>query len=156
MSFIVTGLPVEPFQPLFGLSDAALAERGILRRRVDAKPGFPCRITLEDAEPGETVLLLNYVHQPADTPFRASHAIFVREAEHATARTVDEVPPAILARQHISVRAFDDAGMLVDADVAPGAALEPVIQRLLGRPDVAYLHAHYAGMGCYAARIDRG
>jgi hypothetical protein len=156
MSFIVTGLPAEPFQPLFGLSDAELAGRGVIRRRVDAKPGFPCRITLEDAEPGETVLLLNYLHQPADTPFRASHAIFVREAEHPTTRTVDEVPPAIRSRQHISLRAFDDAGMLVDADVAPGVALEPVIERLLGRPDVAYLHAHYAGMGCYAARIDRG
>jgi hypothetical protein len=156
MSFIVTGLPAEPFQPLFGLSDAELAERGVIRRQVDTKPGFPCRITLEDAEPGETVLLLNYLHQPADTPFRASHAIFVREADHRTTRTVDKVPPAILARQHISLRAFDDAGMMVDADVAPGVALEPVIERLLGRPDVAYLHAHYAGMGCYAARIDRG
>jgi hypothetical protein len=156
MSYVVTGLSRDEFAPLFGLSDAALAERGILRRQVDAKPGFPCRITLEDAEPGETVLLLNYVHQPADTPFRASHAIFVREGDHPTARTADEVPPAILARQHISLRAFDDAGMLVDAEVAAGASLEPVIERLLGRPDVAYLHAHYAGMGCYAARIDRG
>jgi hypothetical protein len=156
MSFVISGLPAESFRPLFGLSDAALAERGVMRRVVDAKPGFPCRVTLEDAEPGETVLLLNYVHQPADTPFRASHAIFVREAEHPTRRVVDEVPAAIRARQHISLRAFDDAGMLVDAEVAPGVALQPVIERLLGRPEVAYLHAHYAGMGCYAARIDRG
>ena len=30
------------------------------------------------------MLLLNYVHQPADTPYKASHAIFVREgAERA-------------------------------------------------------------------------
>ncbi|MET0273905.1 MAG: DUF1203 domain-containing protein [Phenylobacterium sp.] len=156
MSYVITGLARDEFAPLFALSDAALAERGVLRRTVDAKPGFPCRITLEDAEPGETVLLMNYEHQPADTPFRARHAIFVREGEHATLRTVDAVPPALAARAHISLRAFDAAGMIVGAEVAPGAALESPIERLLGRPDVAYIHAHYAGMGCYAARIDRG
>jgi hypothetical protein len=155
MSYAITGLGREEFEPLFALSEAALAERGVLRRQVDAKPGFPCRITLEDAEPGETVLLLNYEHQPADTPFRARHAIFVREGEHATRRAVDEVPPSLRARAHISLRAFDEAGMIVTAEVAPGADLDPAIARMLDRPDVAYIHAHYAGMGCYAARIDR-
>lgn len=155
MSFIVSGLAAEPFRPLFGLPDEALATRGILRRAVDAKPGFPCRITLEDADPGETVLLLNYEHQAADTPFRARHAIYVREGDHEPRRTVDEVPPALRVRAHISLRAFDDAGMLRAAEVAPGSDLEPAIARLLARPEVAYLHAHYAAMGCYAARIDR-
>ena len=49
MSFVISGLPVDEFKPLFGLSDVALAERGVVRVRVDAKPGFPCRVTLEDA-----------------------------------------------------------------------------------------------------------
>lgn len=155
MSFVVTGLPIAPFQPLFALSDEALAERRIVRRAVDAPSGFPCRVTLQDAEVGETVLLLNYEHQPADTPFRASHAIYVREGEHATRRDVDAIPPCLAVRPHISLRAFTDEGMLVDAAVAPGSDLPPVIERLLGREDVAYLHAHYAGMGCYAARIER-
>jgi hypothetical protein len=155
MSFVVTGLPIEPFKPFFALSDAALAERRIVRRKVDAPQGFPCRVTLEDARPGETVLLMNYEHQSADTPFRASHAIYVREGEHPTRRDVDAIPPAMAVRPHISLRAFDAEGMMVDAEVAPGAALPPVIERMLERPEVAYLHAHYAGMGCYAARIDR-
>jgi hypothetical protein len=155
MSFVITGLPVEPFKPLFGLSDAELAERGILRRTADADQGFPCRLTLADARTGDTLLLLNYEHQPADTPFRSRHAIFVNEAATETARYVDVVAPALAARQWISLRAFDEAGMMVDADVAPGDGLPPAIERLLGRPEVAYLHAHYAGMGCYAARIDR-
>src|SRR4051812_47028564 len=155
MSFVVTGLPIAPFQPLFDLSDAALAERRIVRRRVDAPRGFPCRVTLQDAEVGETVLLMNYEHQPADTPFRASHAIYVREGDHPTRRDIDAIPPALAVRPHISLRAFTAEGMLVDAEVAPGADLPPVIERLLQREDVAYLHAHYAGMGCYAARIDR-
>ncbi len=154
MSFIVSALPAAPFQPLFGLSDEALAELGVLRRAVDAKPGFPCRVSLEDAEPGETVLLMNYEHQPADTPFRARHAIFVREGAATAVLAADEVPSAFRGRV-MSLRAFSDVGMMLDAEVAPGAELEPAVERLLAKPDVAYLHAHYAGMGCYAARIDR-
>ena len=154
MSFVVSALPADQFRPLFGLPDEALAERGIVRRTVDG-PGSPCRVTLEDAHPGETVLLMNYEHQPADTPFRASHAIYVREGDHPTRRDVDAIPPALAVRPYISLRAFTDEGMLVDAEVAPGAGLPPVIERMLERQDVAYLHAHYAGMGCYAARIDR-
>jgi hypothetical protein len=123
---------------------------------VDAHPGFPCRISLEDADLGETVLLLNYEHQSADTPFRARHAIYVTEKEREPRRLVDKTPGALRARAHISLRAFGEDGMMRDAEVAPGSALEPAIARLLADPDVAYLHAHYAGMGCYAARIDRG
>jgi hypothetical protein len=155
MSFIVSALPIELFRPLFGLADEALAERGVIRRRVDAHPGFPCRVTLEDAAIGETVLLLNYEHQPADTPFRASHAIYVREQGVQADLQVAEIPSVLRRRPHISLRAFDEAGMMIDATVAPGAELKPAIEAMLQQPDVAYLHAHYAGMGCYAARIDR-
>lgn len=155
MSFVITGLPIEDFRPLFALSDAALAGRGILRRTADADRGFPCRLTLADARAGDSLLLMNYEHQPAPTPFRASHAIFLNETATETARYVDEIAPALAAREHISLRAFDEAGMMLDAAVAPGSNLTPAIENLLDRADVAYLHAHYAGMGCYAARIDR-
>jgi len=154
MSFVVSALPVAPFRPLFALSDAELAERGIVRRKVDG-PGSPCRVTLEDAPVGETVLLLNYEHQPADTPFRSRHAIFVRQAAQDTAFAPGEIPPAFAARQFLSLRAFDETGMMVDADLAPTAELDGAIERLLANPAVAYLHAHYAGAGCYAARIER-
>lgn len=154
MSFVVSALPASQFQPLFGLSDDVLAERGIVRRTVDG-PGSPCRITLEDAHEGETVLLMNYEHQPADTPFRARHAIFVREGAADRSFAPGELPPAFLARKFLSLRAFDDAGMMIDADIAPTAELPDAIARLLDNPEAAYLHAHYAGAGCYAARIDR-
>ena len=52
MSFVVTGLPIDPFRHLFELSDEALSERRIVRRTVDAPRGFPCRVTLQDAEVG--------------------------------------------------------------------------------------------------------
>jgi len=153
MSFHVTGLPLDLFRPLFGLSDEALAAHGVLRRRVETKPGAPCRVTLVDAEPGESVLLLNHEHQSASTPYRASHAIYVREAADETRVLSDALPPVFHGRT-LSIRAFDEAGMMVDADLCQGDAARVVIERLLGDPGTAYLHAHYAGRGCYAARID--
>lgn len=154
MSFVVSALPVAQFQPLFALSTAELAARGILRQTVDG-PGAPCRVTLADAEIGESVLLLNYEHQPADTPFRSRHAIFVRETATDTAFAPGEIPPAFAGRKFLSLRAFDTAGMMVDADLVPTLELDHAVPRLLADPKVAYLHAHYAGAGCYAARIDR-
>ncbi|MFZ5670622.1 MAG: DUF1203 domain-containing protein [Pseudomonadota bacterium] len=154
MTFVVTGLSPAQFQPLVGLSEEALAARGVLRQIVSEKPGAPCRVTLEDAEPGETVLLLNHVHQPAETPYRASHAIFVRESASTAARCENEIPEA-LARRLIALRAFDAAGMMIDAEIVEGTGLTPLIERFLAEPATAYLHAHYARRGCFAARIDR-
>lgn len=155
MSFRICGLPIEPFAPLFGLVDEALARAGARRYVADSKPGFPCRITLADAEIGERVLLLNYEHQPAESPFRSSHAIFVREgAGSVTVTSTNEVPPALRTRI-LSLRAFDADGMMLDAELVAGGRAEPAIERLFANPYVAYLHAHYATRGCYAARIDR-
>lgn len=154
MSFRIAGLAPDPFRHLFGLPDEELRRRGVERRTVDAFPGFPDRVELRDVPLGETVLLLNHVHQAADTPYRASHAIFVREHADAACEVVDEVPEA-LHRRLLSVRAFDSTHHMVDADVVEGAQLAGLIERLFADARVAYLHAHYARRGCYAARIDR-
>ena len=101
------------------------------------------------------MLLLNYEHQPADTPYRARHAIFVNEAATEPRRAVDEIPGALRVRAALSLRAYDQVGMMVEAELTPGSAIEPVIEKLFANPEVAYIHAHNAGRGCYAARIDR-
>ena len=154
MDFRVTGLCAEPFRPLFGLSDEQLAERGARRYVADTKPGFPDRIELRDAEPGERVILVNHTHQPADTPYRASHAIFVLENAGETYDRINEVPE-VLRPRWISLRAFDAAHLIVDADLVKGVDIEASIERLLGNPEVDYIHAHYATRGCYAAAIAR-
>jgi hypothetical protein len=154
MSYRVTGLSPEPFRPLFGLADEALARRGVRRVVADSPFGFPDRIEISDAAPGESLLLVNYVHQPADTPYRASHAIFVRERDVAPTDLVGELPPAMRARP-LSLRAFDGHDMMVDADLVDGAGAEALIERFLADPAVAYIHAHYARRGCYAGRIER-
>jgi len=153
MGFRITGLPAEQFAGLFSLSDQELAARGAVRRVADAKPGYPCRVSLTDAEPGQEVILTHFEHHPVDSPFRASHAIYVRKGEE-TYEAVDQVPEQLRLRL-LSVRAFDEKGMLVGADVVDGKELEGVIDRLLADDRADYLHVHYAKPGCYAARIER-
>ena len=154
MTFRIEGLSPAPFVDLYGLDDQELGRRGAVRYLVDKRPGFPDRIELRDAAPGETVLLVNHVSQPAETPYRASHAIFVREG---ATKPFDEVGvvPEVFRPRLLSLRAFDAAGMMVDADVVDGTEVEGLILRLLDDPRVSYVHAHNAKRGCYAARISR-
>jgi hypothetical protein len=154
MTFRITGLSPKPFQAFFGLSDQELAVLGMKRYLVDSRPGFPDRIEMRDAEPGQSVLLLNHVSQAANTPYRASHAIFVREWATQPYEAKDEVPEAMRIRL-LSIRAFDEDGMMVEADVVDGTELVPVIIRMFANPAVSYLHAHNACHGCYSGRIDR-
>lgn len=154
MGFLISGLDPAPFRPIYGLAPDALAARGIERHLATGMPGFPDRVELRDAAPGETLLLLNYMHQPAATPYRASHAIYVREGAESPARLENQVPEMLRVRL-LSVRAFDATGRMVDADVVAGSELEALITRLFANPDAACLHAHFAKRGCYAARIDR-
>ena len=155
MSYIITGLDSAPFRRFYGLSDEALASEQVVRMTADSKPGFPCRVTLEDAEPGETLLLLNYEHLPDASPYRSRHAIFVREGAEVPARFEDEIPEKLAIRL-LSVRAFDAQAMMTDAEVVEGNALEPLILKMFADPAVAFLHVHNAGRGCFAARVDRG
>ena len=154
MAYRILGLDPEPFRPLFGLTDAALAEQGAMRVTADSRPGFPCRITLEDAEPGETLILLNHVSHEAATPYRAAHAIFVREGAAAPASYVDETPPAFAGRT-LSLRGFDAEGMMRDARLAMPGEADATIRDMFDRPEIAVIHAHNAVRGCFSARIER-
>lgn len=154
MSFQITGLSAAYFKPLYAMTDAELAARGIDRVVADAPDSAPCRVSLQDATPGERLLLLNYEHQPAVTPYRSAHAIFVREGSETAALAVGETPDVLRIRT-LSVRAFDATGAMLDADLTEGLELEPLIARLFDDPGAAYLHVHYARRGCYAARVDR-
>ena len=154
MHFRISGLEPTQFTHLFNLMEEELASLSILRYVVTDKPGFPCRVSLQDAEPGEKVLLLNYTHLDTTTPYRASHAIFVRENATPAKLGIDEIPNSLRSRQ-MSVRAFDAHGMMLDADVVDGELLEPVLQNLFDNRDIDYVHLHNAKPGCYAARVDR-
>lgn len=154
MSFQIHALEAERFQNLFDLSDEALETQNACRRIVESSPGSPCRVSLEDARVGEEVLLLHYQHQPATNPYRAGHAIFVRKGVQRAFPGVDEIPQSFRHRL-ISLRGFDAADCMVDADAAEGSELERAIERMFADPAVSYIHLHNAKPGCYAASVTR-
>ncbi|MCV3272021.1 DUF1203 domain-containing protein [Roseobacter sinensis] len=154
MDFQIKPLPLRAFAHLFDLSDEALAEQNAVRQVVSSKPGTPCRVSMQDAEVGETVILLNYEHQPGSSPYKASHGIFVRENAAQAHIATNEVPEVIRSRL-VSLRCFDRDHMMIDADVMPGDALADAISRAFDDQTVAYAHIHNAKPGCFAAAVER-
>ena len=155
MGFQISALNIDQFSHLFGQDRETLAKQGVQRIVVDSNPGFPCRVSLRDAEVGEKVLLMNYEHQPMPTPFRSSHAIFVRESASQAIPNRNEIPEMFRHRL-LSVRAFDESAMMIDADVIDGERLESLLEHMLANKSTDILHIHNAKLGCYAARVERG
>ena len=152
--FRISGLPMDAFSGLFGLTDTELATRNARRLVADAKPGFPCRVSLVDAEPGETVILLPYAHHPVDGPYNSSGPIFVREKAKPAELEIDQIPEVAKSR-FMSVRAYDADSWMLASGVAEGPDLEGLIRQFLSDRKVAYLHLHNAKPGCYSCRVDR-
>jgi hypothetical protein len=154
MHFRLRGLPAEQFAPLFSLSDEELAANGAVRRIVDARdPGYPCRVSLTDSDPGDELILVNYEHHPVDSPYRMRFAIYVRSGDK-TFDAVDTVPDQLRTRT-LAVRAFDAGAMMIGHALVDGKELEGAIAQLFANARAAYLHIHFASPGCYAARVDR-
>ena len=154
MTFQISPLDPASFAHLFDLSDAELALHNARRQRVTAKPDVPCRVSLADAEIGEDVLLVNHQHQPADSPYQSSHAVYIRPNVQPAALDIGEVPEVIASRL-ISLRMFDATGMIVDADVVDGVDLGPALERGFENAKAAYAHIHFAKPGCFAAVANR-
>lgn len=152
--FSITGLDPASFKHLYGRSDSELAAEGVLRHVADEKPGFPDRVEMRDAELGERLLLLNHMHLPIDTPYRACHAIYVLEGAQIAYHSINEVP-SVLRPRALSLRAFDEHGIMIDADLVDGKQVETLIGRLFANPSAAYIHAHNAKRGCFAGLISR-
>jgi hypothetical protein len=154
MSFQIAALQPQIFEDYFTLSDDELADRLAVRVTATKKPGFPCRVSLADAEIGDELILVNYLHQSGASPYRAAHAVYVRKGVEQARPEVDEIPDLLRIRT-LSLRAFNDRAAIVAAELVEGENLDPALDRLLADPAVAYVHIHFAGHGCYAARADR-
>ena len=149
MAYRISGLDPADFA-----DPAALLAAGAIRIRADTKPGFPCRVTLEDAEPGETLLLLNHVSHDVATPFRSTYAIYVREGASQAPDYVDSTP-AFLGHRTLGFRGFDADGILRRASVAGPGDADQAIRGLLEYQEVAYIDVHNAGAGCFMVRVER-
>jgi hypothetical protein len=152
--FQLIALPSGQFASLFARSDTELHANGARRMVVDEKPGFPCRVSLADAEVGETVLLVPFTHHDVASPYRASGPIFVRRGARTANPGINEIP-LMFGHRQLSVRGYNEAAMLVGAQVVNGSELEDAIQFLFANENVAYLHIHNAGPGCYNCSVVR-
>lgn len=153
-SFQIIALPDERFISLFNQSDAQLQAVGARREIVETKPGTPCRVSLVDAEIGETVVLVPFDHHDVNSPYRATGPIFVRRDAMTATPSVGEVP-IMFRHRLLSIRGYDEAAMMVDAEVVMGSELEDAIRRLFSNDRVNYLHVHNAGPGCYNCLVER-
>jgi hypothetical protein len=154
MQYRITGLPAEHFAHLFDLSNDELAAHGAVRRIADGRtPGYPCRVSLTDSQEGDKLLLVNYEHHPARSPYRMRFAVYVRRGEE-TYDAVDQVPEQF-RRRTLAVRSFDADAMMVGWELVDGRQLVAGIERLLADARAAYLHVHFAAPGCYAACVTR-
>jgi hypothetical protein len=150
----LVALPAEPFVPLFHKSEDELRTLGAQRLIVDEKPGYPCRVSLADAEVGEIVILTQFTHHDVASPYNASGPIYVRRGAKQATPAAGEVP-AMFRHRLLSVRAYDAEAMLVGAQVVPGTGLEEVIERLFADERARYLHVHNAQPGCYNCKVVR-
>jgi hypothetical protein len=153
-AFRIVGLPLQEFAPLFSLNETQLAQKGAHRLIADKKPGFPCRVSLQDAEPGEAVILLPYAHHAIESPYRASGPIFVRESADEVSLAPGEIP-AVLPTRLLSMRGYDENGMMLSANVVEGRQIKAQIENCFADPRINYIHLHNAGAGCYSCRVER-
>jgi hypothetical protein len=155
-SFRVSGISPEVLNEFRQLSVDELQQRNVFRYLADRKPGYPCRVSLVDAEIGESLLLLNFGHLMSSSPYRSVGPIFVRESARETYVRVDEIPEVLRAPgRMLSMRAYDSNDMLAGAVVVGTAEIEQSIQEFFADCQAVYLHVHYAGPGCFACRVDR-
>ncbi len=153
-NFIISGLDPIDFESYFSMDASELEKLGFHTCIVDTYPGYPCRVSLEDAKIGEEVLLMTFEHHPSDSPYRASGPIFVKKNANPANLNINEVPKMLVHRS-LSLRAYDEQGMMVDASILTGTELKRSLFRMFENPKVFYIHVHNAGPGCYNCVVRR-
>ncbi|MFK8161960.1 MAG: DUF1203 domain-containing protein [Lewinella sp.] len=153
-SFKFTGLSPSPFQELFLMDDQTLKSMNIRRVIAKHKPGYPCRVSLVDADVGEELLLLPFVHHPVNSPYKSEGPIYIRR-EAKTYQPADNEIPEILLHRSLSFRAYDAKGMMRTAATAAGSKTADIIREMFTDPAIAYLHIHNSGPGCYNCQVVR-
>lgn len=157
MTYRIAGLPRTMFSEYLGRTDRELAQMRARRVIADADRGFPCRVSLEDARAGDSLILLHFVSHETENPYRTAFAIYVREDASEPEPFVDTIPPVMRGRD-LSLRGFGADGLLVVARLVPaseGEAVDTAIQTMFADPAIASIHVHNAAYGCFAARVER-
>lgn len=154
MKYRISGLRAEQFTHLFGRSDVYLGRYGAVRQIVTSYPGYPDRISLCDIPVGETALLINHIYQPADTPYRGSHAIYIWEGCTEQGIYINELPEVMNGRV-LSLRAYNEKHFLIKAEICEGQSVENFIEIFFADQQISYIQIHNAKQGCYACLAER-
>jgi len=142
------------FNHLFKLDEKELSELCAKRIIVDATPGYPCRISLEEAKIGEEVILFTFEHHKVNSPYKASGPVFIRSNVKSANLGTNEIPEILKYRQ-LSLRAYDSNGMMIEARTAKGKNLTEEIKNIFSINLVKYIHVHNSNPGCYNCQINR-
>ncbi|HHC78374.1 MAG TPA: DUF1203 domain-containing protein [Flavobacteriia bacterium] len=142
------------YNHLFGLNEKELNSKGIIKIIVDKKPGFPCRVTLEDAEIGEEVLLLPYKYHKTESPYQASGPIFIRKNATMVNLEINEIPEMLFKRLQ-SLRVYDKNGMMIEAKTLEGKDIRNEIKVIFSNEMASYIQIHNANPGCYNCQVNR-
>lgn len=154
MKYRISGLRAEQFTHLFGRSNGYLGRYGAVRQIVTSYPGYPDRISLCDIPVGETALLINHIYQPADTPYRGSHAIYIWEGCTEQGIYINELPEVMNGRVP-SLRAYNEKHSLIKAEICEGQSVENFIDIFFAYPQISYIQIHNAKQGCFACLAER-
>ena len=154
MNFLITALGHESFESMFKLSDKELSELGGMKMIVDEKPGFPCRVSLEDANIGEEVILVPFEHHKTNSPYQAKGPIFVRKGQKQRKLEVNEIPK-MLEHRLLSFRGYDNDGIMKSAKTESGKDSLRIIREIFGEKSIEYIQIHNSSPGCYNCQVNR-
>jgi hypothetical protein len=153
-NFQVVALPERLFESYQDMTPDQLLQHHAAWVSVDSSPGYPCRVTLEDAAVGEDVLALSFAHHQVSSPYRSAGPIFVRKGAKQAVLEVNDVP-LMLRHRSLSIRGYNADALMIVAEVAQGSELEDTIARCFENPAVEYLHIHNAMPGCFNCAVVR-
>lgn len=152
--FIIKGLEAAIFGKYLTLDEQELANIDAKWLMATADTGYPCRVSLQDAQRGERLLALPYLYHDVRSLYKASGPIFVRENALTADLKINKIPKMLLQRPQ-SLRGYDEDHMMVEAAISEGEGLKKAIQNMLNNPKVDYIQLHNANPGCFNCTLQR-
>ena len=154
MDFQIKALDHELFESMFDLSDKELSDMGGIRMKVDKKPGFPCRVSLEDGELGEEVILIPFEFHKTKSPYQAKGPIFIRKGVKQKELRKNEIPE-MLNNRLLSFRGYDRDGIMKVAITEEGTNTKEKIEEIFRNKAISYIHIHNSSPGCFNCGVRR-
>lgn len=153
INFKITAIE-NKYNHLFNLNEEELASKGVVKMLVDQKPGYPCRVSLEDVEIGEEVILFPFEHHKTDSPYKASGPIFIRKNAEKANLEINKIPEMLFKRLQ-SLRVYDKNGIMIDAKTLEGKEIRKEIKSIFNNDSASYIQIHNANPGCYNCQVNR-